>query len=384
MTAASLRSTTCKELGQIAKQEGVPGWHSMRKDELIKALLNVARRKSRVPKTKKLAARNSAAANGRATNGHATNRHATSARKATNPRVASKIRKFQSARQIMKLLTPNGQNGHATAEPETDRLVAMVRGPFWLHASWELRRKSVERAAAAMGQLWHSARPVLRLLSVSSNGTTNTAQQVLRDIDIHGGVNHWYVDVGDPPSSFQLDIGYLADNGQYFSLARSNIVTTPIPSACSELDENWQEVAQSCDKIFAMSGGVDGNGSVVELKELFEERLRRPMGAPIVTRYGIAVEGTGLDESNLEFDVEAEMIVYGTASPRAHVTFRGEPIELRDDGTFTIRMGLPDRRQVIPIVATRPDGVEQRTVVLAIERNTKIMETLVRDPEAPA
>ncbi len=379
MTAASLRSTTCKELGQIAKQEGVPGWHSMRKDELIKALLKVARRKSRQSKTKKVAARNSAATNGRAANGHAK-----PAPKATHPRVAAKIRKFQSARQILKLLAPNGQNGHEKAEPETDRLVAMVRGPFWLHASWELRRKSVERAAAAMGQLWHSARPVLRLLAVSSNGTTNTTQQVLRDIDIHGAVNHWYVDVGDPPSSFQLDIGYLADNGQYFSLARSNIVSTPVPTAGSEMDENWQEVAQSCDKIFAMSGGADGNGSVVELKELFEERLRRPMGAPMVTRYGIAVEGTGLDESNLEFDVEAEMIVYGTASPRAHVTLHGQPIELREDGTFTIRMGLPDRRQVIPIVATRPDGVEQRTVVLAIERNTKIMETMVRDPEALA
>ena len=63
------------------------------------------------------------------------------------------------------------------------------------------------------------------------------------------------------------------------------------------------------------------------------------------------------------------------------MTFRGEPIELREDGTFTVRVSMPERRQVIPVVATRADGVEQRTIVIAIERNTKVMETLVRDPQ---
>jgi uncharacterized protein len=34
---------------------------------------------------------------------------------------------------------------------------------------------------------------------------------------------------------------------------------------------------------------------------------------------------------------------------------------------------------VIPIVASSYDGVEQRTTILAVERNTKVMEPLVRD-----
>jgi len=32
-----------------------------------------------------------------------------------------------------------------------DRLVVMVRDPYWLHAYWELSRKSVERAKVALG-----------------------------------------------------------------------------------------------------------------------------------------------------------------------------------------------------------------------------------------
>jgi uncharacterized protein len=39
----------------------------------------------------------------------------------------------------------------------------------------------------------------------------------------------------------------------------------------------------------------------------------------------------------------------------------------------------PNRRQVLPVVASSKDGAEQRTIVLAVERNTKVMETVHRD-----
>jgi hypothetical protein len=45
-------------------------------------------------------------------------------------------------------------------------------------------------------------------------------------------------------------------------------------------------------------------------------------------------------------------------------------------------MGLPDRRQVIPVIASSADGVEQRTIILAVERNTKVLERVTRDPGA--
>ena len=45
-----------------------------------------------------------------------------------------------------------------------DRLVLMVRDPFWLHVHWELTGEGVERAKASLGHLWHTAKPMLRLL----------------------------------------------------------------------------------------------------------------------------------------------------------------------------------------------------------------------------
>jgi hypothetical protein len=37
---------------------------------------------------------------------------------------------------------------------------------------------------------------------------------------------------------------------------------------------------------------------------------------------------------------------------------------------------------VIPVIASSPDGVEQRTIILAVERNTKVLEPVIRDPGA--
>ena len=84
--------------------------------------------------------------------------------------------------------------------------------------------------------------------------------------------------------------------------------------------------------------------------------------------------------ADFEFQVDTELIVHGVTRPDAHVTLRGEPVRLRSDGSFAVRFNLPDRRHVLPMVASSRDGAEQRTIVLAIDRNTKVMEPISQDP----
>src|SRR5688572_17802651 len=44
MTADKLNSYTLKDLTALAKKRGVAGWHDMRKDQLVRALLRLAQR----------------------------------------------------------------------------------------------------------------------------------------------------------------------------------------------------------------------------------------------------------------------------------------------------------------------------------------------------
>jgi hypothetical protein len=230
-----------------------------------------------------------------------------------------------------------------------------------------------------MNEFWHTAKPVLRLLEVASGPTTNTSERVVREIEVHGGVNNWYLDVNDPPKSFRVDLGYLAANGRFYSVTRSNAVTTPRPGANDALDQNWNDVAKDYEKVYAMSGGYDEDQDCGDLKELFEERLNRSMDSPLSSRYGVGADSASGRRSNFTLDVDAELIVFGRTRPDAHVSLAGQPVRLREDGSFLVRKGMPDRRQVLPVVAGSRDGMEQRTVILAIERNTKVMEPLTRD-----
>ena len=228
-----------------------------------------------------------------------------------------------------------------------------------------------------MGQEWHGARPILRLMDVTSEDTTSNAERAVRDIPIHGGVNNWYIDVAEPPRSYRLDIGYLSAKGRFFVLARSNVVTTPRVGCADLLDEHWASVDAQYQTIFKQS--LHGGSPSRDLQEIFEERLRRPMNPLNLATLGTGALHAGNGSRGFHFELDAELIVYGTTEPNAKVTLQGEPVKLRPDGSFSVRFSLPDHRQIIPAVSSSPDGVEERTIVLAVERNTKELEPMIHD-----
>lgn len=362
MTAASLRTRSAKDLAQLARQHGISGWHSMRKEELVQALLANAPHGNRPPLGDAGRMRTKRSAASRTTNRTGAGTH---------PKIRKSIIELQQKMANLKSLA--NASTESSAAFKEDTLVVMVRDPYWLHASWCLSQKSIERAQAAMGQRWHNCQPTLRLYRMLEAGTAEHE----RDVPVHGGVSHWYVDVVDPPCEFRMEIGYLAEDGWFYTLARSNTVQTPSANSRDKVDDNWSDVARNADMIFAMSGGYSPQGTSRELQELLEERLRRPLGTPMNTRFG---HGAALGaEQRLNLAIDAEVTVYGVTARDAHVTLKGAPIQVRPDGTFSARLKLSEMRQVIPIVASSGDGVEQRTVILALERNTKVMEPIVRD-----
>jgi len=471
MTAATLKSQTIKDLARLAKRAGVSGWHNMRKDQLVRAILRRAAKpkptargataretaaakkslaqKSTAAKPKTPVLRTNSAArslkpiqsdtsntdksDGFKANGHKANviskshdqakppavsktakaaRIPLSAGKATPDQHRAALHDQQKKKILKKLeqakteswqqknlalpvpspaVAVNGQHPAAAAKvplkmvtaaktnwPAKDRLVVIVRGPYWLHATWDLTPGGVQRAQAALGQDWHAAKPILRIITLSTAGSGTSSERISRDIPIHGGVKNWYIDVNNPPQSYRVEIGYLTAKGRFFCLTRSNMITTPPAQIGDSLDAHWGDIAADCEKIYALSGGYN-EGNDADLQALFEERLRRPMNGS-----GTNGQISGSDsllprDRRFKLEVDAEILIQGTAAAGAHVAMRGEPIKVHPDGSFSVRTDFPNRRQVIPIVAISKDGVQQRTVVLAVERNTKSMEPTQRD-----
>ncbi|QVL30993.1 DUF4912 domain-containing protein [Telmatocola sphagniphila] len=392
-----------KDLTDKAKKLSIPNAATLSKEDLIKAILKLSKKKEK-PAPKPVATTVKAkeippvkaakpSVNGHPSktkappaiaNGHPVKKVQKSAARegevsASHEAAKSKFEMGVPSRDLASRIQKTLPNGYSK-----DRIVVMVRDPYWLHVYWELTHQSVQRAEAALGQDWHGAKPILRICDVTAQDTTSTAEAIVKDIYIHGGCNNWYVEVPQPPKSYRIDIGYISKRGQLYVLARSNVVTTPKAGSSDAVDENWSELdTKNADRIMNMSmgGNFDLTGNMLgmqpELKTLLEERLRKPLSSPTLSSYSSSSHGA--KDRKFFFSLDAELIVYGRTEPTAHVTLQGEPIKLRPDGTFTMRYSLPDSRQIIPAIAASSDGVEERTIVLAVERNTKQLEPLIHD-----
>ena len=179
----------------MAKRKGISGWHAMRKDELVKALVKDARaaeRKKAARATKKSAPAKSAKAKAspksspKAKSETARPKRAKAApKKKVSARTIRKIQKAHELRGQKRDLAT--ESGSAKKKPR-DRCVLLVRDSYWLQAYWEITRETVERAKVALAEHWHTAEPVLRVSEIDDNSTTSTAERVIREIPIHGGV----------------------------------------------------------------------------------------------------------------------------------------------------------------------------------------------------
>ena len=395
MTTASLKEKPVRDLARLAKQHGVAGWHAMRKDQLIRALVRKARSRTPVAAaarsvavplltpmvspmlTPMLMVSRRAQGVAKAVAAVALTKPKAVAIQVQDPAITQRLKHARDRMLKAKDLSTPPESGRPP-RPVRDRMVLMVRGPHWLHVFWELTSRSIVRAQAALGQEWHGARPTLRLLQLESGLHASPSERIVREIAVHGGVKNWFIDVREP-LRYRCEIGYLTVSGRFHALVRSNAVSTPTSSQGDTLDVHWGEIVDDCERIYAMSGGFSSEHTSDELQELFQERLRRPMGPPAARSNAMDDDDVAGGVTPFDLEVDAELIVYGVTQPGAYVTMQGEPVKVHADGTFRVRIEMPNRRQVLPIVASTADGAARQMVVMAVERNTKSMGLTGRD-----
>jgi hypothetical protein len=366
ITAASLSSQKSKDLAQMARDKGVPGWHSMKKAQLIGALLELAQEKK---KARKKSAGSKLTSSSRL-RGKASSKVSAKSESA----IAKKIRLQRQREEQQKDLALIESASRNASVPEKDRIILVVRDAYWVQAYWEITRSSVQRARAAFAGNWHNAQPVIRLLKINNKGNTNAVEEIVQEIKIHGGINNWFLNVDQQSENYRVVIGYVCkESGRLHLIAKSNEIV--MPKASESADCTWNDITNDAQRYYSLSGGNDPNLASADLRMVFEEKSRQPMHIPAFQRLGSAIHPS---PRQFQFEVDAHMVVHGQTDPKASVSVGGDPVHVEADGTFALKMDLPDRRQVLPVIASSRDGTEQRTTVLAIERNTKVMEPLTR------
>src|SRR5262249_51217995 len=176
MTSKQLQGCSKKVLSAMARRKGITGWHEMRKEELVEAL--AARGAAKGPRRVAGGAR--AGHNGKGKARHGARPQLAAARNTGNGISGEELverSKFDVGVPTKDLSAKVAKD--LPAGYGKDRIVVMVRDPYWLHAYWEVTRQAVQRAEAALGQQWHGAKPILRLLDVTAHDTTPAAQAIV-------------------------------------------------------------------------------------------------------------------------------------------------------------------------------------------------------------
>lgn len=345
---------TKKELARLARDQSIPGWHAMRKDQLIRALAD----------------RESKPASKRGTPD-----------KTTAPVLPEKSEKENhnfhfsdhATAQRLAIRPWHGQIQHQSR----DRMIAVARDPYWIHIYWEISQATIGRAHAAMGQMWHGSKPILRVMDVTSEDTSAMTERHERDEPIQSEVNNWYVNVKCPGRKYRMDLGFITRRGSFFIIARSNIVTMPSVSMSTSIEDDWNIAQEEIHRIQTRANDPESMQLSSQLIEMFEERFHQPIQKSSLTKLPSTL--LTCQEQPLKFEIGAELVIFGSTSPAARVSIQGEQVPVEADGSFSVRLNLPDSRQIIPAVATSLDGGEEKTIILAIERNTKSLEAQVHD-----
>jgi len=374
MDRDKLNALTRKDLAQKARQKGIKGWHAMTKVQLVRALVSRSKSASSRSNSRRAAAKPTQPAAPR------TRKPARGTTPGSRPKglTARKAPSNGRRRRVLARGTTVPVDISTPAARDTNgydrsRIILTVQDPHWIQATWQMSSQGVGRAQAALGSEWHGAKPILRLLDVTSEDTTSSSEVRIGDVAIHGKTANWFINIDDPDRAYRVDIGYLSRKNRFYVLARSNTVRLEHGSTSDEIDENWKHVQEKFQKLADAADSRMGGRRGKDLSELLNGRLRVPLnGGGLDLLDGERAGQAGID--GFGFQMEAELIVYGTTDADAKVALQGEAVKVRNDGTFTMRFSLPEGRQIFPAVAISRDGSQSRTIVLAVERNTKHLE----------
>jgi len=121
-----------------------------------------------------------------------------------------------------------------------DKLVLMVRDPYWLYAYWEVTATKLDEAGSMCDRrMWNESSPVLRVYDITGIDFNGYNANSFFDCGLDINAVNWHINVSAANRTYCADLGRILPDGSFVPIMRSNIVSTPRDSLSDKLDEEW-------------------------------------------------------------------------------------------------------------------------------------------------
>lgn len=297
-------------------------------------------------------------------------------------------------------------------------LSLLVRDPQWLYAHWEISAEDRERYR--IGRPQGAAPLVLRIYEFPRSDDAGEGGTIDTTVNLYA--TGWYINIPPHGLRWRAELGVIGESGRFVAICRSHEVTAPreIPAAI-EPDPDFEPAIDetASAELFRLSADMAPTPEPHNGDAPFEASGETPpppfAPPPLPTAQAVACRGMSSAEiaqrpvqptvpaapevapgaselvplapgapaspeavpsqpekgQDFFLWVKTELIVYGGTEPDAKLTVQGQPVDLRPDGTFTLRFALPDGEQIVPVRAIKADDSEERTITPIVERSTK-------------
>ncbi|MCD6539672.1 MAG: DUF4912 domain-containing protein [Candidatus Omnitrophica bacterium] len=247
-----------------------------------------------------------------------------------------------------------------------NKIVALTRDPWWVHTYWDI---SPQKEAEVLSKISSQEKPflkkILRVYDVTKiKDIGNLGNCPFFDVEINSLATNWYINVNRPGKSFCIEIGYLTSQGEFFALGRSNITKTPRFGISEELDEEW---VLPEDDYYKILGVYDLGRSSLERMRALKIALEKGVSSGGASGLFSPLLRKGV-KKGFFFEVYTDLIIYGRTHPQARLTLKGEKVNLKEDGTFSLRVHLPSGKFEFPFRAVSSSGEEKIEITPVVER----------------
>lgn len=264
------------------------------------------------------------------------------------------------------------------------KIVAMVRDPRWIFAYWEVSHEK-KTILSKMGL--DVKRLILRIYDITNVVFDGFNANSFFEIETNESTDNWYINLPGAARTWCIDLGVKTSDGSFILIARSNTVVTPrempllseqpqqqpgresvwIPS-----EQMFRKMRKIAEGAFSLDAPESGESSSGNRPQAAGFGISSDTFSPSSDIFSSLSPVPGSDsKKTFRLIVNTELIVFGATEPDAKLTIQGKPVQLRPDGTFSIRFALPDGVQVIPVRATNADGDMTRVITPTVQRATE-------------